>query len=136
MTAEPIGITATEATETGERLINGRSAPCRFCDRPGAKGRHRAPGPFGPICSDCLDAGRELCQDGQERILAELKLARLITAPSVPCEFCGRGQRRTLLRRGRQLPRMRCVQTEAVICADCLARGGQLLAWVSWVHRG
>lgn len=127
MSAEPIEITGTEA-------INGRSAPCRFCDRPGAEGRHRAPGPLGPICPDCLDAGRQLCQDGQERILAELKLARLVTALSLPCEFCGRSERHTLLRRGRPLPRMRCVQTKAVICADCLARGGQLLALVSRVH--
>lgn len=135
MSAEPIEITGTEAIDTSERLINGRSAPCRFCDRPGAEGHHRAPGPLGPICPECLDAGRNLCQDGQDRILAELKLARLTTAPSVPCEFCGRSQRRTLLRRGRPLPRMRCVQTEAVICADCLARGRQLLDLVSWVHR-
>jgi hypothetical protein len=139
MTAEAIEITGTiagtETTETTEPVLNGRSAPCRFCDRPGAEGRHRAPGPLGPICPDCLDAGSKLCQDGHERMLGEMKLARLLTAPSVPCEFCGRSERRTLLRRVRPLPRMRCVQGEAVICADCLTRGSQLLAYFFRVRR-
>ncbi|TVT21376.1 hypothetical protein FNH06_17280 [Amycolatopsis acidiphila] len=124
------------ATETTQWLVNARTAPCRFCEQPGTEGRYRAPGPLGPICPECLDAGRKLCQDGQERILGDLKLARLVTAPGDPCEFCGRGERRDLLRRSRPLPRMRCVQGEAVICADCLILGGRLLAHVSRARRG
>ncbi|TNC23609.1 hypothetical protein FG385_20875 [Amycolatopsis alkalitolerans] len=124
-----------ERTENTEHLVNGRTALCRFCDRPGAKGLHRAPGPLGPICPDCLDTGRALCQDGRERSLRGPKLARLVTAPGVPCEFCGRSRRHGVLRHHRPLPRMRCIPGEAVICADCLARGTQLLARVTRVCR-
>ncbi|GAA4659935.1 MULTISPECIES: hypothetical protein [Amycolatopsis] len=143
MTAETIDLTrVTETVEPGERaesteyLVNGRTAPCRFCGRPGAEGLHRAPGPRGPVCPDCLEVGSLLCQDGQERFLGELNLARLVTAPGVPCEFCDRDSRRALPWRRRPLPRMRCVPGDAVICADCLARGRQLLACVSRVSRG
>ncbi|WP_236792444.1 hypothetical protein [Amycolatopsis sp. GM8] len=119
-----------ETAETTELLLNTRTALCRFCDRPGAEGLHRAPGPFGPICPDCLDAGRELCRDGRERVLG-VNLARLVTAPGIRCEFCDRDERHALLWHARPLPRMRRLPGESVICADCLARGAQLLARVS-----
>ncbi|MTD56473.1 hypothetical protein GKO32_21205 [Amycolatopsis sp. RM579] len=117
-------------------MVNARTALCRFCDRPGAKGRYRAPGPVGPICRECLDAGRDLCRDGKERLLGGLNLARLVTAPGIPCEFCDRDERRPWLRHAQPLPRMRRVPGDSVICADCLDRGEQLLARVSGVCHG
>ncbi|GHF34173.1 hypothetical protein FHX82_005379 [Amycolatopsis bartoniae] len=146
MTAEAIDISQRTGTighaappepaESTEYLVNGRTAPCRFCGRTGTDGVRRAPGPRGPICPDCLHVGTWLCRDGQERFLGELNLARLVTAPGLECEFCGRDERRTLFLRRRPLPRMRCLPGDAVICADCLARGQQLLACVSRVRRG
>jgi hypothetical protein len=142
MTAEAIDISQgtgtterTEGTESTEFLINGRTAQCRFCGRPGAEGVRRAPGPRGPICPGCLDVGTRLCRDGKERFLGELTLARLVTAPGVECEFCGRDERRFLFLRRRPLPRMRCMPGDAVICADCLTRGRELLACVNRVCR-
>lgn len=134
MTAEAIDTGMGNTTETTQWLVNAPSAPCRFCERPGDEGGYRAPGPLGPICPDCLETGGMLCQDGQERYLGELRLARLVTAPGAACEFCGRSERRHFLRR-RPLPRMRCVQGEAVICADCLTLGSRLLAHVSRARR-
>lgn len=135
MTAEAIDRVGAIDTETTEWLVNARTAPCRFCGRPGAKGHYRAPGPRGPICRDCLAAGSKLCRDGRDQVLGELKLVLLVTGTGDPCEFCGRRERRHFLRH-RPLPRMRCVQGEAVICVDCLALGGRLLAHVSRAHRG
>lgn len=133
MSAEAIEITSS--TETGtEILLNARTALCRFCDSPGAEGWHRAPGPRGPICPRCLHAGRELCRDGRERILG-MNLARLVTAPGIPCEFCDRDERHTRLHHTRPLPRMLREPGQAVICADCIARGAQLLARVSAAWR-
>jgi hypothetical protein len=91
-------------------------------------GQHRVPGPSGPICTDCLEAGLMLVRDGRERrSLGGTGLARLTSAADDACEFCGRRERRTFLGRHRSLPRMRNMQAGAVICGDCLNRGGELI---------
>jgi hypothetical protein len=107
---------------------DARSALCRFCDRPPRPGQYRAPGPHGPICTDCLEAGLLLVHDGQARLSrGGTGLACLRSANAAACEFCGRSERRTFLGFRRSLPRMTCAQVGAVICADCLNRGGELI---------
>ncbi|HJQ48033.1 MAG TPA: hypothetical protein VJ870_17195 [Amycolatopsis sp.] len=108
--------------------INGRGAVCRFCGRPPRPGQHRAPGPQGPICTDCLEAGLVLVRDGRERrSLGGTGLARVTSITDDACEFCGRRDRRNFLGFHRPLARMSCAQAHATICADCLNRGGELI---------
>lgn len=107
-------------------------SPCRFCDRAPEPGQHRAPGPRGPICIDCLEAGLRLVRDGHERVSrGGTALALMISPAQAACEFCGRGERRTFFGFRRPLARMSCAEHGAVICADCLNRGGDLLNRVS-----
>lgn len=123
MTAEPIDI-----TETTEIFVNGHNAACRFCGRHAARGEYRAPGPQGPICTDCLHAGVLVCDDGRERSLGDVRLAQLVATDATACEFCGRSERRrAFLRRRRPLPRVGRAGGDAVICVDCLNLGGRLL---------
>ncbi|GLY66567.1 hypothetical protein [Amycolatopsis taiwanensis] len=103
-------------------------SPCRFCDRPPRPGQYRAPGPRGPICVDCLEAGLQLVHDGQARVsLGGTHLALAASPGEQACEFCGRSERRSFLGLRRALARMSCPQRGSVICADCLDRGGDLL---------
>ncbi|KAA9166364.1 hypothetical protein FPZ12_002030 [Amycolatopsis acidicola] len=111
-----------------ERACNGRGAACRFCGRKSGPGEHRAPGPLGPICPSCLEAGLALVRDGRERrSRGGTSLVRVVSAGSDACEFCDRSVRRSFFGRHRPLPRMSCTQGHAVICRDCLDRGGELL---------
>ena len=69
-----------------------------------------------------------LVRDGRERrSLGGTGLARLTAVTEDACEFCGRRERRSFLGFHRTLPRMSCAQENAVICADCLNRGGELI---------
>src|SRR6187399_2399451 len=101
-------------------------SPCRFCGRLPGPGQHRAPGPRGPICADCLETGLFLVRDGQERVSRGGTVLALAPV-TVACEFCGRIERRTFFGRRRPLARMTCAERGSVICADCLNRGGDLL---------
>lgn len=101
---------------------------CRFCDVPPAAGERRVPGPAGPICARCVEAGLGLVRDGHARVSrGGTDLERMRSAEDAPCEFCDRIDRRTFLGFHRALPRMHCPQTDAVICDDCLDRSGNLL---------
>jgi hypothetical protein len=112
--------------------MTNNQSPCRFCDRLPEPGQHRAPGPRGPICADCLEEGLMLVRDGQERISrGGTGLALAASATGQACEFCGRSERRTFFGFRRPLARMSCRQRGSVICADCLNRGGDLLNRVS-----
>ncbi|HVV07683.1 hypothetical protein [Amycolatopsis sp.] len=112
----------------GERGTNGQGAACRFCGRAPTPGEYRAPGPLGPICPSCLEAGLALVRDGRERrSRGGTVLVRVITPEDDACEFCERSVRRGFFGRHRPLPRMSCTQAHAVICRDCLDRGGELL---------
>lgn len=67
-------------------------------------------------------------RDGRERrSLGGTGLARLTAVSDDACEFCGRRERRSFLGFHRRLARMSCPQAQAVICADCLNRGGELI---------
>jgi len=99
---------------------------CRFCDTPPTAGERRAPGPEGPICVRCVEAGLGVVHDGRARTSRGAELERL-TTPEPPCEFCDRTGRRSFLGFHRALPRMRSAHTGAVICDDCLDRSGTLL---------
>ncbi|WP_199432900.1 hypothetical protein [Qaidamihabitans albus] len=104
------------------------TARCRFCGRPPAPGQHRLPGPLGPICMECVQAGLYLVGDGEERVShGGTDLVRVQSSAETVCEFCGRGQRHSFLGVRRSLRRMRCRQLGSVICVDCLDRGGDLL---------
>jgi hypothetical protein len=107
---------------------SGRATLCRFCGRPPLPGQYRAPGPHGPICTDCLEAGLLLVHDGQaRRSRGGTGLALLRSTTAEACEFCGRRERRSFFGFRRPLARMSCAQEGAVICADCLNRGGELI---------
>jgi hypothetical protein len=105
-------------------------SPCRFCGRLPEPGQHRAPGPRGPICADCLEDGLLLVRDGRERI-SHGGTALALAPAARACEFCDRTERRTFLGRRRPLMRMGCAERGSVICADCLERGGDLLNRIS-----
>ncbi|MFD4190388.1 hypothetical protein [Amycolatopsis thermoflava] len=100
---------------------------CRFCDTPPAAGERRVPGPAGPICARCVETGLGLVRDGQPRTSRGGTDLERLRSGGEPCEFCDRTDRRTFLGFTRSLPRMRCAQTGAVICDDCLDRSGNLL---------
>ena len=105
---------------------------CRFCDRLPERGLHRAPGPRGPICADCLETGLVLVRDARERVSrGGTGLSLLVSAEAKACEFCCRSERRTFFGFRRPLSRMTCAEQGSVICADCLNRGGDLLNRVS-----
>jgi hypothetical protein len=107
---------------------DARAAVCRFCGQPPRPGQYRAPGPQGPICTDCLEAGLMLVRDGQTRLSrGGTGLAYVRSATADACEFCGRRERRTFLGFRRSLPRMSCAQVGGIICADCLNHGGELI---------
>lgn len=98
---------------------------CRFCGRLPVQGLPRAPGPVGPICADCLTAGLTLIRRGPTGEPAAL--AALASSSEVVCEYCGRWERRTFLGRHKSLKRLTGGAEHAVICADCLDRGGDLI---------
>jgi len=105
-----------------------RTAPCRFCGRRPGSGQRRMPGPVGPICVDCVQLGLWLVSDGQERSSeGGTALVRISALTASVCEYCGRRERRTFLGFRRPLTRMRCVQSDAVICVDCLDNAGELI---------
>lgn len=108
--------------------VDARLARCRFCGRRPAPGEFRAPGPHGPICPDCLEAGLLLVRDRQPRRSLGGSALRFSSDPAgQACEFCGRRERRTFLGLHRPLRRMNTSEGDAVICADCLDRGGELI---------
>lgn len=107
---------------------NGAGGPCRFCGRLPRPGEPRVPGPAGPICVGCVQAGLRVMGDGAERPNEVGEVLAAVSAPQAPvCEFCGRRERRTFLGFRRPLPRVRCVARDAVICGDCLDRAGDAL---------
>ncbi|GHE82237.1 hypothetical protein GCM10017786_11280 [Amycolatopsis deserti] len=100
---------------------------CRFCDTPPAAGEARVPGPAGPICARCVETGLGLVRDGRPRTSRGGTELDRIRAGGAPCEFCDRTDRRSFFGFTRGLRRMRCAQTGAVICDDCLDHSGNLL---------
>jgi hypothetical protein len=118
---------------TAGNAAAARSVRCRFCYRMAAPGLHRAPGPEGPICADCVETGLALVRDGEERASrGGTALARLAPDAENPCEFCDRGVRYSFLGFRRPLARMICRQSGAVICVDCLDRSGDLINRAHW----
>ncbi len=86
------------------------------------------PGPDGPICASCIAAGLKLVHDGQARpSRGETVLVRVTSRDDEACEFCERRERYTFLGFRRSLARMKCPELGAVICADCLDHGGDLI---------
>lgn len=86
------------------------------------------PGPAGPICTDCVQAGLRLVHDGVLRTSeGGSVLAPVRSLAAYVCEYCGRREHRTFLGFRRPLARMSCEQFGAVICVDCLDRAGDLL---------
>lgn len=105
-----------------------RPQACRFCGRAPGRGQHRVPGPVGAICSDCVEAGLYLTMRGRTRPGdRDITVTRLARDDHERCEFCQRASRRNLLGLRRELCRVVCPETGAVICADCLDIGGDLL---------
>ncbi|MGH3436623.1 MAG: hypothetical protein ACRDRN_09155 [Sciscionella sp.] len=104
----------------------GGRAPCRFCDqvKPGVP---RMPGPVGPVCAGCIEVGLRLLRDGRQSEAGGSALVRLRSAEDAPCEFCDRRERRTFLGFRRSLRRMARPAADAVVCLDCLDRGGDLI---------
>lgn len=109
-------------------VAGGLVAPCRFCGRRPAPREHRIPGPIGPVCADCVEAGLAVVRDGRARVSRGGTGLR-VEAPhsGVLCEFCGRDERRTFFGFRRALGRMSCLENGAVICADCLDHGADLI---------
>ncbi|WP_328454658.1 MULTISPECIES: hypothetical protein [unclassified Amycolatopsis] len=104
------------------------TAPCRFCGRPPRPRDHRVPGPSGPICVDCVQAGLWVIRDGGERPNEAGETLEAVSSPQAPvCEFCSRRERRTFLGFRRPLVRVRCAPRDAVICGDCLDHAGDAL---------
>ncbi|TNC20091.1 hypothetical protein FG385_31675 [Amycolatopsis alkalitolerans] len=109
-------------------ISDRRAAPCRFCGRSPAPGEHRLPGPAGPVCADCVEAGLALVRDGRARpSLGGTPLLAAERGSDLACEFCGRRERRTFFGFRRPLARMIGGPGNAVICADCLDRAGDVL---------
>lgn len=99
---------------------------CRFCGRDA--GRRRAPGPKGPICQDCVEAGLAIIADGEARGSAGgTTLLRLLPDAEDTCDHCDRRERLTFLGFRRPLARMSCAELESVICADCLDKAGDVI---------
>ncbi|SDW39303.1 ClpX C4-type zinc finger [Amycolatopsis xylanica] len=101
---------------------------CRFCGREESAGQHRAPGPKGPICPSCVEAGLALVRDGEARSSAGgTTLLRLTPDAEAACDQCGRWERLTFLGFRRPLVRMSCEELGSVICAACLDAAGDLI---------
>ncbi|MDQ0381725.1 hypothetical protein [Amycolatopsis thermophila] len=100
---------------------------CRFCDTQPAAGERRVPGPNGPICARCVEAGLGLVRDGHARTSHGGTDLERVRAGGAPCEFCDRTDRTGFFGFRRTLPRMHCPQTDATICDDCLDHSGNLL---------
>lgn len=122
-TAETVEVFTVTANRSRTAMVS-----CRFCGSPRAPRQHRAPGPQGPICTDCLEIGLRLVHDGRPYPDATAPLfVRIRSAQEPSCEFCGRAQRRSFLGLHRPLARMSCPRTGSVVCEDCLDQAGDLL---------
>ncbi|NIH83515.1 hypothetical protein [Amycolatopsis granulosa] len=74
-----------------------------------------------------MEAGLGLVRDGHPRVSRGGTELERVRGGGQPCEFCDRSDRRGFFGFTRSLRRMSCRQTGAVICDDCLDRGGNLL---------
>ena len=105
-----------------------RPGACRFCGQAPTRCQHRVPGPRGPICAECVEAGLYLTMRGRTRPSDRaITVDRLARGDHERCEFCRRWCRGSFLGIHRKLCRVICPNTGAVICADCLDTGGELL---------
>lgn len=121
-----MGTTSEQPPPPGDQ--GAGSDLCRFCGQARSRAKHRVPGPAGPICADCIEAGLHVVAHGEPGPgHEESSLVLRGSGTDTACEFCERSHRYTFLGRRKGLTRVVFPVNGAVICHDCLDRSGDLL---------
>ncbi|MBA0128199.1 hypothetical protein H0B56_21860 [Haloechinothrix sp. YIM 98757] len=104
-------------------------ALCQLCARAESARQHRAPGPSGPICASCIEAGLHAVSSGADEGAADDALpVRLGRHDTTACESCERSSRDSFLGfRRRSLARVTFPRSGTVLCAECLDSSGDLI---------